>query len=37
MVKTESVKKIRAFKTAWFSKSATKAGIKDEELCLAIK
>jgi len=37
MVKTESVKKLRAFKTAWFSKSATKAGIKDEELCLAIK
>lgn len=37
MVKTESVKKIRTFKTAWFSKSAAKAGIKDEELCLTIK
>ncbi len=37
MVKTESVKELRVFKTAWFNKNATKAGIKDEELCLAIK
>ena len=28
--------KSRAFKTAWFSKHATKAGVKDEELCIAI-
>lgn len=29
--------KSRAFKTAWFSKHAAKAGIKDEELCIAIQ
>lgn len=28
--------KTRVFKTAWFSKHAAKAGIKDAELCMAI-
>ena len=27
----------RAFKTAWFSKEARKAGIGDAELCMALK
>jgi hypothetical protein len=29
--------KPRVLKSAWFSKNANKAGISDEELCLAIK
>jgi hypothetical protein len=27
----------RTFKTAWFAKAAKKAGISDEELCIAIR
>lgn len=30
-------KKIRAFKTAWFSKYASRAAISDKELCDAVK
>lgn len=37
MVKEELQKKPRAFKTAWFSKKAAKAGIQDSDLCQAIQ
>ena len=37
MVKEEIYKKPRAFKTAWFSKHAAKAGILDSELCQVIR
>jgi hypothetical protein len=30
-------KALRVFKTAWFSKAARKARIKDDELCVAIR
>lgn len=36
MTKDDPNKKIRTFKTAWFSKNAAKAGIKDVDLCQAI-
>jgi hypothetical protein len=35
MVKSEPIR-LRAFKTAWFSKHAIKAGIDDHKLCQAI-
>jgi hypothetical protein len=34
---SESEKSERVFKTAWFTKSARKANIPDEELCSAIR
>ena len=37
MTKEDASKQPRAFKTAWFSKKAAKAGISDEELCQAIQ
>ena len=36
MIKNAPIGSGRAFKTAWFSKEARKAQIKDEELCRAI-
>ncbi|QRG09987.1 type II toxin-antitoxin system RelE/ParE family toxin (plasmid) [Xanthobacter dioxanivorans] len=34
---SDAVETTRAFKTAWFSKAARKARIKDDELCEAIQ